>query len=58
MRGSGCSGCSGCTREALSGLCCTSNDICEPIGGIPGVYVAIGGTKAGVKTEIETVVVQ
>ncbi len=33
-----------------------SIDICEPIGGVIGVYIAVGGTKAGIKAEIEMVV--
>jgi hypothetical protein len=31
-------------------------DICEPIGGISGVYIAIGGAKAGIEAVIEIVV--
>jgi hypothetical protein len=34
-----------------------SNDICESINGILGVYIAIKGIKAGIKTEIEIVIV-
>ena len=43
--------------EIISRLSRISIDICDPIGDIIGVYIAIRGTKAGIDTVIETIVI-
>jgi hypothetical protein len=42
--------------ETVSGVSCTSINICEPVYGITGAYVAVRGVEAGINTIIKTVI--
>jgi hypothetical protein len=42
--------------EMVGGVSCMSIDICEPICGIIGAYIAVRGVEAGINAVIETVI--